>query len=790
MGVKGLWNLLAPYAQTQPLYQLRGEKVAIDLSGWVCDSQNVADQFVQPRLYLRNLYFRASYLVMNGITPIFVLEGEAPKLKQNTMANRNLIQFQNHPNAKRLRKPCTKRTRFKSVLTQCEKLLNSMGLECVRGFGEAEAMCAHLNATGVVSAVISQDSDCFVYGATRVYRNFSISNSGTSAANSGSVDVYDLNKIRNTLDFGRNKMVALALLCGSDYNGSGIEGVGITNAINFLKTCSNETVLNKLSSWVSEPHVYDNISKSIDNPNLCSGCGHHGNIRSHTRHGCNYCKTSIGCSVTDYKDRLQQLKIESSIRNKILKNPSDFPSRDLIDEYLIDKEVTPENFKSCWRSPDLIKFVKLMSQSLDWKEIYCVEKFLPLITKWQLMCKAKNNNSTDIFVYVNDCNNHLWIKPLFIKKCRNPKGVACYEIVWKDSDGHYEGLISDDQFEEKSEEDLWTTVEQQYLVEIAYPEIIETFMSLKKNKKKPKVTKKVAKSKKCESKNMDNCNDNVVNVELEHLNVSMKNLSIKNNAMKNIRKRKGVSEVSFKTKPRKYKRKGLENNNTSQRKIDSFLKIQQSKVNKNLFDKDSCQKESKMDVVDMNSCSLLSVKNHISRFQNKLETTDTSLNPFDLDSTNDDIDNSELSHIIDGILERKDNFYDNIFDGNCSTPLKEIQNISSFNKMTPHIESKKIFIQNQCSSTPLCSNTGRMSHFFGDLNEVDDAFEKSLDLKNYQNESHKRNSSQIHSMKKSWKNHYKTLHLSKNEKLQNSQENILNYTPLLERIRRLKESNH
>lgn len=123
-------------------------------------------------------------------------------------------------------------------------------------------------------------------------------------------------------------MVALALLCGSDYNGSGIEGVGFTNAINFLKTCSDKTVLPKyihisilylnwyplfiviifnfyyyprLSSWVSEPHAYDDISKSIENSNLCSGCGHCGNIRSHNRYGCNYCKTSIGCSVTDYK---------------------------------------------------------------------------------------------------------------------------------------------------------------------------------------------------------------------------------------------------------------------------------------------------------------------------------------------------------------------------------------------------------------------------------------------------------------------------------------------------------
>ena len=47
-----------------------------------------------------------------------------------------------------------------------------------------------------MSAVISQDSDCFVYGAKKVYKNFSVSNSGSSATNCGSVEVYDLEKIK------------------------------------------------------------------------------------------------------------------------------------------------------------------------------------------------------------------------------------------------------------------------------------------------------------------------------------------------------------------------------------------------------------------------------------------------------------------------------------------------------------------------------------------------------------------------------------------------------------------
>lgn len=51
----------------------------------------------------------------------------------------------------------------------------------------------------MVDGVISQDSDCFAYGAERVYRNFSVSTQGKSAAQGGAVDVYDLKRVRQAM---------------------------------------------------------------------------------------------------------------------------------------------------------------------------------------------------------------------------------------------------------------------------------------------------------------------------------------------------------------------------------------------------------------------------------------------------------------------------------------------------------------------------------------------------------------------------------------------------------------
>lgn len=53
MGVKNLWSLLSPVAEKVPLWELQGKVIGIDLSGWVCDSENVNQHTNQNNMYLR-----------------------------------------------------------------------------------------------------------------------------------------------------------------------------------------------------------------------------------------------------------------------------------------------------------------------------------------------------------------------------------------------------------------------------------------------------------------------------------------------------------------------------------------------------------------------------------------------------------------------------------------------------------------------------------------------------------------------------------------------------------------
>lgn len=230
------------------------------------------------------------------------MEGEAPAIKYGVICKRNEIQFRGaKPKNSQIKKPDKGRSRFNNVLKQCEELINSMGIECVQGPGEAEAFCAYLNQDGLVDGVISQDSDCFGYGAERVYRNFSVSQQGRGAAVGGAIDVYDMKRVREQMDLGQEKMVVLALLCGCDYCPEGIGGIGKDSVLKLFKIYKNDEILDKIKSWRINESKYSALELRVDDKGICTNCGHLGRTVVHTKSGCSVCRMSKGCNADLWK---------------------------------------------------------------------------------------------------------------------------------------------------------------------------------------------------------------------------------------------------------------------------------------------------------------------------------------------------------------------------------------------------------------------------------------------------------------------------------------------------------
>lgn len=76
----------------------------------------------------------------------------------------------------------------------------------------------------------------------------------------------------------------MALLCGSDY-GEGVLGIGKESVMKFFEKLSDEETLDRLRSWRLKSDMYESFEKRISDKNICTSCGHHGKIQSHTKNG-------------------------------------------------------------------------------------------------------------------------------------------------------------------------------------------------------------------------------------------------------------------------------------------------------------------------------------------------------------------------------------------------------------------------------------------------------------------------------------------------------------------------
>ncbi|GJQ76602.1 hypothetical protein Trydic_g15465 [Trypoxylus dichotomus] len=471
MGIKDLWTILRPFGARKPLFELQGKTIAIDLSCWVCEAQNISEYTVHPRMYLRNLYFRTCYLLLLGVNPVYVLEGNAPELKYKTIAARNALQFKGKQAKTERTKKCKDRSHFNYTLKLCEEMLNYIGIVCIKGKGEAEAMCAYLDEKKFVDGCVTQDSDSFAYGSKTVYKNFSISQQGLHSANGGSVDEYNIHKLESSTGIGRYKIIALALICGSDYC-DGVFGVGKDSVLKLFDGIPDTDILNRLRSWRTNSSYYENLQKHLTAQNICSLCGHIGKLMVHNEDGCKQCNTSVCCKTIgdSRKDRKEFVKNELNIRTKTLHLPN-FPDEELINEFLISKE-TVQDFNMNWKQPNLRKFIEFTTKYLQWETIYAFEKFFPILTRWHLI---KYNQRVSYIHKTQDV-----IIPKYIKKIRNPKGIPSYEIVWSDIQDICKDIIPSEQLEPAKIEKLFSTIEPQYLVEEAYPELAENFKASKK----------------------------------------------------------------------------------------------------------------------------------------------------------------------------------------------------------------------------------------------------------------------------------------------------------------------
>lgn len=123
------------------------------------------------------------------------------------------------------------------MIQECQQLLKLFGLPYVTAPMEAEAQCAELVSLGLVDGAVTDDSDIFLFGGTRVYKNM--------FNQSKFVECYLATDLEKEYSLTRHKLIQIAHLLGSDYT----EGIPTVGPVTALEILSDFESLEEFAAW-------------------------------------------------------------------------------------------------------------------------------------------------------------------------------------------------------------------------------------------------------------------------------------------------------------------------------------------------------------------------------------------------------------------------------------------------------------------------------------------------------------------------------------------------------------
>ena len=117
-----------------------------------------------------------------------------------------------------------------TMINDVQELLRRFGIPFITAPMEAEAQCAELYDLGLVDGIITDDSDCFLFGGDRIYKNM--------FNQKQYVECYLQQEIQAKFGLNQHRLIELGLLLGSDYT-DGVKGIGPVLAMEILAEFGN-----------------------------------------------------------------------------------------------------------------------------------------------------------------------------------------------------------------------------------------------------------------------------------------------------------------------------------------------------------------------------------------------------------------------------------------------------------------------------------------------------------------------------------------------------------------------
>jgi flap endonuclease-1 len=255
------------------LTDLAGKKIAIDAFNTIFQFLSIIrDRFTGESLkdskgnvtsHLSGLMYRTINFIDAGMKPIYVFDGEPPKLKKRTVAEREQIRAdarEKWHEALRKGEAAMKYAQAASQLTDemlkdAKKLLELMGIPYLQAPSEGEAQCSFMAKRGDVFATGSQDHDALLFGSPRLVKNLSIAGRKKVPNKEVYIEVrpelIELDEVLKSLQINQKQLITMGILIGTDYN-DGVKGFGPKRSLEIVKQEKTlQNVLKKVK-WEEE----------------------------------------------------------------------------------------------------------------------------------------------------------------------------------------------------------------------------------------------------------------------------------------------------------------------------------------------------------------------------------------------------------------------------------------------------------------------------------------------------------------------------------------------------------
>ncbi|KAJ9130870.1 DNA repair protein rad13 [Pleurostoma richardsiae] len=217
------------------------------------------------------------------------------------------------------------------MVAECQSLLRLFGIPYITAPMEAEAQCSELVQLSLVDGIVTDDSDTFLFGGTRVYKNMFNGNKF--------VECYLSNDLEKEMSLSREQLISIAQLLGSDYT-EGLPGIGPVTALEILSEFPGQKGLEAFRDWWQDVQVH-NRPKEAD------------------------------------ADSPFRRKFRKSHAKKLFLPPG-FPNPAVYEAYLKPEvDESPEPFQ--WGVPDLEGLRRFLMATIGWSQERTDEVLVPVI---------------------------------------------------------------------------------------------------------------------------------------------------------------------------------------------------------------------------------------------------------------------------------------------------------------------------------------------------------------------------------------------------------------------------